>query len=80
MNANAWNDLGDLEKLAYAVYVETLDALSAGHDPSEQDKVRRAASAGTWIERKAFGLALGDFLANIPPRTPQEFHAALPTC
>lgn len=78
MESNAWDDVGELEKLAYEVYVETVGALSAGHDPEEQARVRKAVSAGTWIERKALGLALADYLARVPVRTPLEFHAALP--
>ena len=57
MNASQWDD-EDLEKLAYAVYVETMRALISEEDPEEQASVRRAASSGTWIERKALGLAL----------------------
>ena len=76
MNASQWDD-EDLEKLAYAVYVETIRALISEEDPEEQASVRRAASCGTWIERKALGLALADYLARVPMRTPEEFHAAL---
>jgi hypothetical protein len=72
------DDWGDLEKLAYAAYAETLRALLTANGEEELADVRRAIVVGTWIERKALGLALADYVAGIPLRTPEEFHAALP--
>ena len=78
MKPTSWQECGDLEKLAYRVYVETIEALRTGNDPEDLESVSHATKVGTWLERKALGLAMSDYLSCVPVRSPQEFHAALP--